>query len=267
MRVVLDKSALFGLRSERIRALCAEHDVWMPEVLFYELLTCDAEQRARLFRKLHAMENPLSLIANGGFLFGRELEFGRPTEIIKDSALNGVRWIFNKKLGDPKWIPTDSLSDISDWHASMAIQVADFRERASLTAHAFFPDLRDVRGGERQRVEPFQRELGGNSDIVRYIYTQLAESNGQTPPPDLGPQWMGFTLLQAQLIWGLDHISRYGAGNFDCQVASIENTFCDTEYAAIASHADALLTNDGQLAELFALMAPHVYCGRDLPIS
>jgi hypothetical protein len=236
----------------------------MPEALFYELLTCAAAERAMLFRKIGVGENPLSLTANGGFLFGRELEFGRPTQVIRDSALNNVRWIFNAGLRDPEWAPRDSLQDLDQWQADMARQVNAFRERAGLTAHAFFPELRDVRGGERGRIEPVLHELGGDSDIVRQIYAHIAESNGQIVPPGFGPQWMGFTLLQGQLIWSLDHISRYGAGNIDGPMAGIENTFCDIEYAAIAAHADALLTRDGPLTRLFRLMAPQIYCGPDL---
>ncbi len=118
----------------------------MPEALFYELLTCAAAERAMLFRKIGVGENPLSLTANGGFLFGRELEFGRPTQVIRDSALNNVRWIFNAGLRDPEWAPRDSLQDLDQWQADMARQVNAFRERAGLTAHAFFPELRDVPG-------------------------------------------------------------------------------------------------------------------------
>ena len=75
---------------------------------------------------------------------------------------------------------------------------------------------------------------------------------------------MGFRYLQSQLLWAVDHASRYGAGLNAAPAPRLENTFCDAEYSAIAAHADAFLTNDGNPARLFRLMAPHVHCGNDL---
>lgn len=265
MRLVLDKSALRALPTARIRELCAAHEIWMPEILFYELLTCDHQQRAALFRKINPVDCPLKLIGNRGYLFGRELEHRRPVNPVDDSELNGVRWIFNPRLQDPEWEPVDNMRDIADWRAHVADRVGEFRERAALTAHAFFPDLSDVRPGEMQRIYEAQQQLSDDSIKVREIFEYMATDNGETVPADFGPAWMGYRLLQGELLWALDHIARYGAGISEAPMPRLENTYCDIDYAVIATFADGLLSNDANVIRHFQLMAPTRYAGPDAP--
>lgn len=265
MRLVLDKSALRALPTRRIRTLCAEHEIWMPEILFYELLTCDDVQRAALFRKINPVENPLKLIAGRGYLFGRELERRRPVDAVGDSELNAVRWIFNIQLQDPDWKPVDNLRDIADWRAHVSRRVDAFRERAAFTAHAFFPELSDIHPGEQQRIHAAQEQLSGDSALVRNIFEQLAIDNSESVPVDFGTAWMGYRLLQGELLWSLDHIARYGAGITETPMPRLENTYCDIDYAVIATFADGLLSNDTDVLRLFRLMAPDLYAGPDVP--
>lgn len=266
LNVVIDLSALRGLSGARIAALCAQHDVWMTEALFYELMTTqDHVARAAAFRKIGPAANPLRLISNAGYLWGRELSAGRPTDPIADSdALQDVSWIFNPVLQDPDFHPLDHLPDLVDWQREMHAKVAAFEQRAQGVASAFFPNLLGVRAGERARVDPVLRDLGEDHAVVMSIFRLLAEAEGKQVPDVINHRWMGFRLLQSQLMWAVDHLGRYGEGTHAVAAPRIENTFCDVEYAAIAAHADALLTRDALQAELFQRMAPSVYCGPDL---
>jgi hypothetical protein len=259
MRIVLDKSALFGLSGARVRALCAEHEVWMPEVLFYELLTTGNEERALLFAKIGAGENPFHLISNAGYLWGRELASRRPTQPVADSGLQAIRWVFNARLREAGFDPVAQLPDVAAWRAHIQERALGFLERAQAVAAVFFPDLVDLRGGDLPRVRAIQATLGGDSARVREIYADLAAANDEAVPDGFGPNWMGYRLLQAQLLWALDHIARYGAGP-GLTPRELENTFCDAEYGAIAAHADCLLTRDRGLADQFRIMAPDVGC-------
>lgn len=217
-----------------------------------------------LFRKIGTSENPLRLVADGGYLFGRELVLKRPIDVVQDSELNGIRWVFNERLKDPNWQPEENMADIAEWRADMAGRVERFRERAAFTAHAFFPDLVDVRGGQLARVIAVQQELSGDSRLVREIFAVVARANDHEPPEGFGPEWIGYRLLQAQLMWSLDHIARYGSGIVDAPMPRLENTYCDADYATIAAHADVFLSADANAVRLFGLMAPDVYCGQDL---
>lgn len=266
MQLVIDKSALRALPTTRIHTLCQQHDIWMPEILFYELLTCDAQQRAMLFRKICPRENPMRMTGGRGYLFGRELANNRPVHVVDDSELNGVRWVFNPALQDPAWDPVGNLQDIAEWRAHIARRVTEFRDRAAFTAHAFFPELSNTQPGELERVADAQQRLSGESPLVLEIFSKLAEDNGERVPDGFGPHWMGFRLLQAELLWSLDHIARYGAGITDAPMPRLENTYCDIDYAAIAAFADGLLSNDANVLRLFRLMVPELHAGPDAPI-
>jgi hypothetical protein len=236
----------------------------MPEILFYELLTAERHERARLFRKIGTGENPMHLIAGTGFLFGKELENGRPANPVIDSDLLGIKWVFNEKLQDPEWIPEDHLQDIDEWRKHIQSRVVNFREKSAFVSHAFFPEIADVRGGQMNRIDPSIQSLTGNSARVKEIFAEIAFDNGHRTPDNFGPEWIGYRMLQSQLIWSLDHMARYGAGVVDAPMPRLENTYCDAEYAALAALSDAFLCSDENAARLFRLMAPDVYCGRDL---
>ncbi|MFD0740500.1 hypothetical protein ACFQZQ_14545 [Lysobacter koreensis] len=264
MRVVIDKSALFGLPAQRIDAICREHEVWMPEVLFYELLTTDPAQRARLFRKIPRRERPFVLVGDGGFLFGRELEYGRPVDVVRDSGMEEVRWIFNERLGEEDWFPEEYRGALDEWRTAMNASIESFRERAAFTTHAFFPELNNLRNGQIDRIQAIQRELSGNSARVREIYGAVTEANGAAVPADFGPNWIGYRLIQAELMWALEHAARYGTGIVDAPMPRLENYVCDLKYAVVASMADAFICHDVIACRLFRLVAPDVLCGSDL---
>lgn len=262
VRIVIDKSALHAMSTDRFHALCRDHEVWMTEVLFYELVTTSGANRAALFRKIGAGEHRLRLTTNSGYLLGRELDRGSPVDMMRDSGLEGIQWVFNPCLQDSNWIPEDHMPDLVEWRGDTARRVDWFRERAAGVAHAFFPDLQDISPGELERVALAQKELGGDSARIRQIHQQLTA--GLQTGADFGPNWLTYRALQAQLLWSLDHIARYGAGDFDAYSPRLENTYCDAEYATIACFADALLTRDNNLARLFGVMAPDICCGHDI---
>lgn len=231
----------------------------MPEVLFYELMTCPPVERASLFRKIGAEERPIELVSNPGWLFGREMTLGRKCHPVLDSELNGVRWIFNAGLVQSEFVfPEKVQTDIVQWRARKAEAVASFVERSSAVS-GFIPSLKGLKAGARgDIVRSVLNELGGDSAAVREVHSQLAAHAGENIPPEFGPDWIGFRLLQAELIWAVDNMSRYGDGVIAVPMKDLENTVCDIEYAVIASKADVLLTRDKRLAANAAIMVPGV---------
>lgn len=212
MRIVLDKSALFGLSAARVRDLCAGHDVWMPEVLFYELLTTGNEERALLFTKIGVGQNPFHLISNAGYLWGRELAAGRSTQPVADSGLEAVRWVFNPRLRDADFNPVAELPDVRAWQAHIQERALGFLERAQAVAAVFFPELVDLRGGDLPRVRAVQATLGGDSARVREIYSELAAANDEAVPDDFVRDPMRFDRMRPSRFGRILTLGRGGTG-------------------------------------------------------
>lgn len=265
MRVVIDLSALRALPAARVSALCATHEVWAIEGLIYELMTTeDHTGRAGAFRKIQQNLNSIQLIADSGYLWGKELQLNRPVDPVVDSEMGAVTWLSDPRLQDPLFRPLTAIPDVIEWRNEMQRRVTNFGARTRGVAESFFPELVGLRAGDRARIEPVLRDLCGDSDLLIRLYWRLAQAVGEVVPEGFGQEWMGYRLLQAQLVWALDHISRYGEGVGAVDAPRLENVYCDVEYAAVAAHADALLTFDALQARLFRMIAPNVLCVPDL---
>lgn len=91
MRIVLDKSYLYGAGAKRMEKFCSSYETLMPESLFYELLTTSPDNRAKCFSNLPKRDNPLILVKNIGFILRYEVEKKVPfSDIIEVSVKKKV---------------------------------------------------------------------------------------------------------------------------------------------------------------------------------
>jgi hypothetical protein len=256
MRILVDKSAWQGISTDEIQRLCKAHDVFFPEVIFYELLTTpDPITRAALFRKL-TPELSIRAIPNAGYLLGQELDSGLPwsDDLIHD--LRDFTWVFRQQLRSED--PDLRLPQLPEWIAHTAERVRNFRFRADRIGIELFPELEEIRPGQMLQIEPRLEELRGDSTLVK----QIARERLMLPieAEDFGPRWAAYRYLQASLIWSLDHIGRYGSGRYEAVVNGIENTYCDAEYGALACFFEVFLTRDTRLGDLVQRMGGEVRC-------
>lgn len=258
MRLVIDKSVLRALPLAQFLSLRERHQLLMTEALFYELMTCDPPQRAQLFRKIGGDENPLGVVPNPGFLWGRELAHGAPIDSASAAELNQFRWIFNPGLSDPNYALPDAVeAELVGWREHRAGEVRAFLKQAA-TIPEMFPNMQGVgSGASPEMVEEILRSLSGDSIAVREFFTLLAASSGERVPAGFGPDWVGYRSLQAQMIWAVD--ARWKHGENLERAKATENTVCDMEYAVAAAHADGLLSQDKALVRLTQLMEPRLH--------
>jgi len=126
MRIVIDKSSLFAMSGQVFERLCNEHDVCLPEVFFYELLTTTPLQRARLFRKVARAQNRFALTSDAHTLMEREIAMQRPVDIVIDSALQAIDWIYDERLQDEALNPDEYLEPLGPWQKTSLKDCADF---------------------------------------------------------------------------------------------------------------------------------------------
>jgi len=248
MRIVIDKSSLFAMSGQVFERLCNEHDVCLPEVFFYELLTTTPLQRARLFRKVART------------LMEREIAMQRPVDIVIDSALQAIDWIYDERLQDEALNPDEYLEPLGLWREDIAERLRRFRGRVERMVQHGFIGIADVVAGDRRRLNPLTLRLAEDDDSIRRLFTDIWRLSRQLEAPaNFGPEYVGFSLLRSELLLTLELVATFGAAAA-ADNPSLENSYCDSEYAAIASHADAFLTRDRQLAGIFRLLAPRVLC-------
>ena len=87
MQIVIDKSYLQGVSTEKMRRLCEEHTVLFIETLLYELLTATEWERNVCFAKFAAIDNPGMLIPRAGPLLRYENESLRAASPLVDHKI------------------------------------------------------------------------------------------------------------------------------------------------------------------------------------
>lgn len=141
--VVLDKSYLEGVGSDRIKSLCDEHTVLMPDVLFYELMTTSEHSRKRCFKHLPGTDNPVELIPNVGSLMRFELNTHQPSTPLYDRRLK-IRFIFNKNLKTEAFQFTPlQFKSMQQWQQLVSQETTRFFQLAMLVP-CFFPRLNGI---------------------------------------------------------------------------------------------------------------------------
>jgi hypothetical protein len=250
---LLDNSALDGIPTTDLLRAGSLAPLCVPEVLFYELLTTrDAIRRARLFRKLAALRGALRFTGSIGQLLRVEDRTGRPSRIVQDAEPLG-EWPFMQELQEEGvQIPDRIAPALAEWRQRVQGEVVAFRQRA-ISLVDMLPELAAI--SPRTSVEVIrnlQARMGGDSPIVAEVVWELQDDAQRRAGS--GPNWLGYRMVQAQLIWTLQRLRDHGRRKGVEQHNNLENTVCDIEYATMASQANCLLTRDDGLARLFQAM-------------
>jgi hypothetical protein len=264
MKVLLDKSRLHGLSTARLLEIAQSAELCLPEVLFYELLTTHARDRAVQFRKLHALREHLHFTGSVGHLIRVEEQHGRPARIVEDAECAMPTWVFQEALCDAAIpIPDPIAAELRSWQEAVKQRVRMFRQRA-VDVPGLFPALRGLKSGQgAEIVADVRAGLIEHSPFVCELLETLSNSRHQAKTT--GPAWMAYRMLQAELLWCIDNFHRYGPDDLSEEaLAGFENTACDVEYATVACQADFFLTSDVAMSELFRSMRAGIGCGPDI---
>lgn len=255
MEIVLDKSYLYRAGQRKLSDLCFSNQVLMPEALFYELLTTSPENRAKCFSNLPAVDNPLMLVKNVGYILRAEVKNKVPFTNIKDASLN-IRYMFNKRLIDTNQEFTREQKDtISTWTTDINSRVEDFKQKAAVVS-GWFPEVKHFKAG--QSLEPIENAkllVCKDHSVVKSIYEEIRHES--FPETDLiDERWALFREIQVHVIAALDYVGKYGDNNSDIVSKKIENEYMDLEYCITALIVGALASYDKGMINRFLSILP-----------
>ena len=137
--VILDKSYLQGTSHNRFQELSTQFRFLMPDVLFYELISCDEPVRSRCFRKFPQKSNPISLVKSVSELLRKELASHKPAGSPSENLLK-VNYRFNPELREEPYIPPDDVKTaICESEAELDRDVSMLMDSTAL--ETLFPDI------------------------------------------------------------------------------------------------------------------------------
>lgn len=261
----LDNSALQGIATAELLRAAANAPLCVPEILFYELLTtAEPRRRAMLFRKVSALREHLHFAGSIGHLLRMEDERRRPSRLVADAEGDLPSWPFIQQLQiEEAAIPQPIRNVVEEWTEKLRAEVRGFRQRA-ISLMTIFPELGTVNPQcAPAAIETLRHRLGGDSEVVREVVWHLQDESQRRA--GTGPEWIGYRMTQAQLVWTLESLAAHGTAEGIEQRNNLENTICDIEYATLASQCSLFLTRDEPLTRLFGAMQSGVPVLRDVP--
>ncbi len=253
--VVIDKSFLQGASQDQLRSLFERHRVLMTESLFYELLTTDPAVRARCFRRIPEIENPVMLVQNVGAILRWEVQNKRPLPSIDDVVMS-ERFQFNPGLVDEDFnLGEKQVSVIENWRREKSVWVCDFADHCSKVP-VKFPELNGYRPGvATTHIERIKKRIYAEPGFVRELY---GGGKGGTWPTkeQIDERWATYRWLQIRVVAALDYFRKYGARDVSSETTKVENEYLDLEYCLVGCLVGAIATKDSGLSERFLALCP-----------
>lgn len=254
MQVVIDKDYLQGASTAKLRGLCAEHTVLFIETLLYELLTTEKEAVLRAcFAKFPETNDNVVLIPRTGPVFRYEIEHQRPAAQLTDHRVQAT---FQSLVAGVFSRPLDEQPALAEWRLEVQREVETFHHVATGVS-AWCPPLRDAPRGPvlDKACDDLKRRACTNADVVRNVYCSLG-LQGFPDAPLLDPSWALFRWVQMHLLFGLDHIRRYGFADLAVLPARLEHDVHDLHYALFGTLCGALATKDADIERNFRMACP-----------
>lgn len=252
---VIDKCFLRGAPKERLDFLFSKYRVIMTESLFYELLTTEAYDRARCFKRLPSIENPVVLVHNVGPILRWEVANQRPLSNIENVALD-LRYQFNPGLSNESFeLNSDQAHAREEWQIEMNRSAQSFADHsASLPIR--FPHLRGYRPGANSReIDLLKQKVCSEPELIREIYSGRADE-GWPARDCINEKWALYRWVQIRLFAELDYYRKYGEQTENSKNEKIEREYMDLEYCFVGCLAGGLATGDLGMAERFSALCP-----------
>lgn len=253
MQVVIDKSYLQGVSADQLHRLCAQHTVLFTETLLYELLTtADEAVRTACLAKLPETNDSVVLIHRTGALLRHEMQHRRPAAPLTDHRVEAT---YRGLVAGVSSRPLNEDPALADWKLEVEQEVNRFDEVATGVS-AWCPALLDARGSVlRTACDHLKRQACSDADVVRRVYRSLG-LEGFPCASLLDSTWALFRYVQMHLLFGLDHIRRYGFTGLAVVPRRLEHDVHDLQYALYGTLCGALATRDSDVARNFSLACP-----------
>ena len=258
--IVIDKSWLQGVPVLKIQKIAANNRLLMPAVLMYELFTTlDEAAKTACFKKLIRVQKSIDLLEHVGSFLRFESENNIPCTPIQNRRLPIV-FEFNSRLTEPDY-PFTKVQQESIEYFRKEWEIDNVESFKSLAAGvtAWFPELEGLKAGSSyESIQPAIDKLTKNADKIKEIYEKLSPTRIEFfPSPNLvDDNWAFFRWLQVSLVYALEYIRKYGAGNIEVASKSLPNERLDIQYVITGTLAKTLATCDKGMRKFFILCCP-----------
>lgn len=254
--ILIDKSWVQGGRAGTLNSVSAEHDLLMPEALFYELLTTKRDEQILCFGRLSKVQNSIRLLCGIPDLLRYESETGKPATPLVDRCI-AQSISFHPTAGSTGYSFTEQqVKVIEDERASREGTELQDLQKVSSVVSGWFPALKGLPAdSQRERIQPYLKRVASDIDMVREIFGAI-RSPGMPEPSALDERWAFFRYMQVRLVGALEYIRRYGDRNEAATGKKIPNFFLDQDYLIPALLADGLASCDNEMLEFYHLLAP-----------
>lgn len=268
-KVLLDKSFLQGSPARVIRELAETHTLLMPDVLFYELISCDEPARSRCFAKFPPGECPVVLLQHLGALLKKEMKTHQPCGLPSENV-EKVRYQFNANLTSPGYeLPEEAAALVAEETEKLKQEVVQYLSRAAVVTQ-LFTEQGTAKGESRESLKKDAEAATANHDQMRTFYknvTSCSPPGEFNPPPAelIGPDWACLRLLQVQWLFGIDIWYRFG-NDFPVDPTGaayerLEHDVLDANYLVLGLLQGSLATDEKKLRRWFRLLRSdgHLY--------
>lgn len=261
MDIIIDKSYLHACKKVDLELMMKNHRLFMPDPLFYELITTDEEKRIKCFSKIPNIENPMGLVPRVGMLLRYENTYHKASYPVRKRQLT-VNYTFNKNLS------TGNFQFSEDQKKEREYQIEEVKEDTKsfidrfLTIHEIFPSLKACKkAGIKSETENLIDRISKDSKFVKAVYAGTIDQSNlpiDIPPDQIGSKWIVYRWVQIQLIYALQLYSKY-QGEMPNQVGDkfwvkAEHDLLDSQYIALACMADGIASVDQNIVDTYKLI-------------
>ena len=259
--VILDKSYLQAASHSRFLELSEQYQFLMPDVLFYELISCDEPVRSTCFSKLPQKANPIPLVKSLGELLREELTTRKPAGLPSKNLLE-VEYQFNPGLGEGSYnLPDDLKTVIFESEAELDGDVNRLMDFTAL--ERMFPHIHTGTDEERKEYKSeYERYIAENPRKLGTFLSSLEPPDGFALPTQekLNESWTLLRWLQVRLLFNLDLYVRYG-NNKSIELtknlkSKLKNDVLDMNYLILGVLQHGFATKERKLIEFYNLLCP-----------
>ena len=257
MQLVIDKNYLQASKKEEIHQLVSEHDVIVPQVLFFELLTTSHDSLKHCVSKLPEAHGAYAMIPGIGKYVSLEAERKTAATPILDCKFPNEPRINYRWPNDGFQISADQSATRSEWIKIKEQEVKLFHSLA-MRVPEWFPKLDKMSDSSlrRRECDDIKIELCSNPQNVRDFYDSL-KIEGYPPGSLISPSWAIFRHTQINILYCLDHFARHGRSISEDPPKSVENEVHDLEYVIFGALCGALVSDDQAMQRNFKLACPN----------
>lgn len=254
--IVIDKSWVQGASAGVLALVSAEHDLFMPEALFYELLTTQRDKQILCFSRLAKVHSSIRLLCGIPDLLRYESESGKPATPLGDRCI-AESISFHPTAGTTGYSFSEQQVEVieSERAEREGTGLQGLKQMSSVVS-GWFPALKGLpASSQRERIQPYLQRVASDADMVRDIFGAI-RAPGMPEPAVLDERWAFFRYMQVRLVGALEYIRLHGDRNEGATGRKIPNFFLDHDYLIPALLADGLASCDNELQEFYGLLAP-----------